>query len=115
MLVDINWILMVKKRLGVINATDLCDIEWRKDGEKFELPDDLVRKSISQGLDNTDLITKKTMAPEVTTSTNVLSDEQLRWLHGVMQNPLHGQDPFEEDNHDSEMRIKIFEATKSLR
>jgi hypothetical protein len=54
------------------------------------------------------------MRTNITTSvvvTLVLSKEEAVWLHNVMQNPLHGQDHYEESVEDSEMRKKFFDAT----
>jgi hypothetical protein len=44
--------------------------------------------------------------------TLVLDEKEADWLHGVMQNPLHGQSPDDESPEDAEMRIKFFLATK---
>ena len=41
-----------------------------------------------------------------------LSKEEAEWLNGVMQNPLHGQHPDDEDPQDAEMRYTFFSATK---
>ncbi|GEK52376.1 hypothetical protein [Vreelandella venusta] len=40
-----------------------------------------------------------------------LTPEEVQWLHGVMQNPLHGQSPQEEDIADRTMRRAFFNAT----
>ena len=44
--------------------------------------------------------------------TLVLSPDEANWLNGVMQNPLHGQDPGTEPLDDKEMRRKFFDATQ---
>ena len=54
------------------------------------------------------------MKTNITTSiviTLVLSKEEAAWLHLVMQNPLHGQQPTEESKEDAVMRYKFFDAT----
>ena len=40
-----------------------------------------------------------------------LSKAEADWLHGIMQNPLHGQSLSTESQEDSEMRLKFFQAT----
>lgn len=54
------------------------------------------------------------MRTNITTSivvTLVLSQEEAAWLHLLMQNPLHGQQPAEESPEDAEMRQKFWDAT----
>jgi len=41
-----------------------------------------------------------------------LTAEEADWLHNVMQNTLHGQNPVDESPTDSGMRRKFFDATK---
>lgn len=36
-----------------------------------------------------------------------------RWLQGVMQNPLHGQTPAEEDGHERTKRHQLFGELKA--
>ena len=40
-----------------------------------------------------------------------LSEEEALWLHDIMQNPLHGQQPSDEDPYDRDMREQFFAAT----
>lgn len=40
-----------------------------------------------------------------------LTDEEVQWLNGVMQNPLHGEGPTEEASKDQEMRRRFYEGT----
>jgi hypothetical protein len=44
--------------------------------------------------------------------TLVLDADEAKWLNGIMQNPLHGQNPIDEDDKDAEMRLKFFTATQ---
>lgn len=44
--------------------------------------------------------------------TLVLSKDEAGWLHTVMQNPLHDQNPHRESDVDRGMRQKFWEATK---
>jgi hypothetical protein len=44
--------------------------------------------------------------------TLVLDADEAEWLNGVMQNPLHGQEPIDEESEDAEMRLKFFNATR---
>jgi hypothetical protein len=44
--------------------------------------------------------------------TLVLDADEAEWLNGVMQNPLHGQEPIDEASEDAEMRLKFFNATR---
>ena len=44
--------------------------------------------------------------------TLTLTTEEADWLHKVMQNPLHGQNPVDELPTDSDMRRKFFDATQ---
>ena len=48
------------------------------------------------------------------TTTLVLDEEETAWLHAVMQNPLHGQEPGQESREDEVMRSKFFNATMPL-
>lgn len=43
-----------------------------------------------------------------------LTEEETAWLHAVMQNPLHGQEPGQESREDEVMRSKFFNATMPL-
>lgn len=54
---------------------------------------------------STETITLKTI-------TLVLDEEEAEWLHGNMQNPLHGLDAMEETSEDAMMRLKFFNATR---
>lgn len=57
------------------------------------------------------------MQTQTTTSTVItltLSPEEAKWLHAVMQNPMHGLDPHNEGREDAEMRQKFFLATHRL-
>jgi hypothetical protein len=40
-----------------------------------------------------------------------LTEKERQWLHNVMQNPLHNQNPHEEDELDSKYRQMFFELT----
>lgn len=44
--------------------------------------------------------------------TLVLNKEEATWLHSIMQNPLHGQSPDEEDTMDAVLRHRFFDATR---
>ena len=41
-----------------------------------------------------------------------LDEEERQWLHSVMQNPLWGQHPFDEDPVDRHHRKVFFDATE---
>ena len=49
---------------------------------------------------------------KTTTLVLHLTPEEAVWLHGVMQNPLHTQDPHDEDQYDAQMRRRFFDATQ---
>ena len=49
----------------------------------------------------------------VKTITLELTEEERDWIHGVMQNPLHGLLPTEEGEQDAKMRRLFFENTFS--
>ncbi len=40
-----------------------------------------------------------------------LTEEETEWLHAVMQNPLDGKDPRNEDPFNAQMRNRFFTAT----
>ena len=39
-----------------------------------------------------------------------LSEEEAEWLTGIMQNPLHGETPTDENIEDRKMRAKFYET-----
>jgi hypothetical protein len=49
---------------------------------------------------------------KIVTKTQVLhlNEAQADWLKHVMQNPLHGQTPEEEEAYDNDMRQQFFHA-----
>jgi len=47
-----------------------------------------------------------------TETTMILTEDESLWLHRVMQNPLHGEDPDEEDGVNRDMRGRFFRATQ---
>lgn len=57
MLVDLDYILDVKKRLRQINAEDIENIEWIKDGKPVEFSKEDLAEFKFMGLNNTDLNT----------------------------------------------------------
>lgn len=42
-----------------------------------------------------------------------LSEEEVNWLRGVMQNPINCEHPVDEEQIDREMREKFWEATNA--
>lgn len=40
-----------------------------------------------------------------------LTEDDIKWLHEVMQNPLHGEHPLDEDESNRFFRSRMFEAT----
>jgi hypothetical protein len=44
--------------------------------------------------------------------TLVLTEDEARWLHDQMQNPLHDNDLATESLEDASMRMKFFNATR---
>jgi hypothetical protein len=57
MLVDLDYVIAVKKRLRQINAEDMDNIEWIKDGKPVEFDKKDLAEFKFMGLNNTDLIT----------------------------------------------------------
>lgn len=56
MLVDIDYINAVKKRLSQINSHDLKDIKWIKDGESVSFTKEQINDFEFLGLNNADII-----------------------------------------------------------
>jgi len=56
MLVDIDYILSVKKRLRQINAEDIENITWIKDGEVVVFDKKDIEDFEFMGLNNTDIL-----------------------------------------------------------
>ena len=57
MLVDIDYLLAVKKRLSQINNEDINNIKWIKDGKEVEFSKEDLEKWEFIGLANKDIIT----------------------------------------------------------
>ena len=57
MLVDIDYLLAVKKRLSQINNEDINNIKWIKDGKEVEFSKEDTEKWEFIGLANKDIIT----------------------------------------------------------
>jgi hypothetical protein len=56
------------------------------------------------------------MKVEISTEVKVtltLDQQEAKWLHSVMQNPLHGEYLSSETDYDKAMRHAFFEATRS--
>ena len=58
-------------------------------------------------------LSKETKFYTMTTYVLELNEEEAKWLRSVMQNPLWGQTPAEEENYDSDMRGAFFNAVKN--
>ncbi|URC15212.1 hypothetical protein GD1_88 [Paraglaciecola Antarctic GD virus 1] len=56
MMVDINWLMMVKKRLAEINAQEFQSIQWVKDGEELTLTEYEIYKFETYGLNNQHIV-----------------------------------------------------------
>ena len=52
---------------------------------------------------------KVTTTKEITI-TLVLNEEEAQWLQGIMQNPLFGEYPDQEDPKNSDMRKRFWDA-----
>jgi hypothetical protein len=50
--------------------------------------------------------------PQIPKFKLLLTEKELRWLNAVMQNPLSGESPHDEDTEQREMRTDFFIATK---
>ena len=57
MIVDLNYIMAVKKRFSQINAEDFDNIDWVKDGKSVEFDKKDIEDFKFMGLDNTDVNT----------------------------------------------------------
>ena len=57
MLVDLDYIMAVKKRFRQINAEDIKNIEWVKDGKAVEFDKKDLEEFEFMGLNNTDINT----------------------------------------------------------
>lgn len=55
MLVDLDYINTVKKRFAQINAEDIENIEWVKNGETVSLTKQEIEEFKFMGLNNTDI------------------------------------------------------------
>ena len=55
MLVDLDYIATVKKRFAQINAEDIKNIEWVKDGKPVKLTKGEIEEFTFMGLNNTDI------------------------------------------------------------
>ena len=55
MLVDLDYINTVKKRFAQINAEDIENIEWVKNGETVSLTTQEIEEFKFMGLNNTDI------------------------------------------------------------
>ena len=55
MLVDLGYIMTVKKRFAQINAEDIKNIEWVKDGKPIEFDEKDLKEFEFMGLNNTDI------------------------------------------------------------
>ncbi len=43
-----------------------------------------------------------------------LTEDQAKWLKGIMQNPLHSDDPMDESPLDAEMRVAFFNSLNEV-
>lgn len=43
-----------------------------------------------------------------------LNASEVKWLHGVMQNPLYGQHPTEEDLDERDLRVQLYEELGTI-
>ena len=55
MLVDLGYIMSVKKRFRQINAEDIKNIQWVLDGKEIEFAEEDLKNFEFMGLNNTDI------------------------------------------------------------
>ena len=55
-LVDVNWVVMSKKRIAMIDMTDIEDIIWVVDGEVVELTKEEMEDWTFPGINSTDIL-----------------------------------------------------------
>ncbi len=55
MLVDLDYISAVKKRFAQINAEDVKNIDWVKNGKSVKLTKEEIEEFTFMGLNNTDI------------------------------------------------------------
>ena len=91
----------------------LCYIADNKNATYSELVT-ARRDGFSQVRVNAILRGSTTQSKTSVTVTLQLTEEERRWLHNVMQNPLYGCCLTEEEPEDSEMRHKFFDHTRNL-
>ena len=56
LLVDIDFVLMAKKRLAEINAQELSNIKWVKDGKDVHFTKEQIDHWYFTGLNNVDIL-----------------------------------------------------------
>jgi hypothetical protein len=56
MLVDIDWVKTAKKRLALINACELEDIQWVQEGVDVSFSKEQLEEFGFSGLNNTDIL-----------------------------------------------------------
>lgn len=64
MIVDIDYIIAVKKRFAKINAEELKDITWIKDGEEVEFNPKDIENFEFTGLNNVDILSECKYKPK---------------------------------------------------